>query len=234
MIWCLHGNVGMAADWDILSDPESPFKGQIIRKVDLWRYQECRSIDLEEFGKVFASEVAAQDEAPVLIGYSMGARLALHALKAAPKLWKSAILMSVNPGLSDESQKVARRKRDAEWSAMALQSDWQTFLQSWNAQAVLGEIPHTLGDRRGLQTRSQAVARAFCSWSLGNQSNMRDALSEVEGEVALMTGGEDEKYTNLSKEIVGSCISRHVVPGAGHRFLWESPSETFNKIAKIF
>jgi len=74
----------MPADWDILSSEGSPFQGELIRKVDLWRFQECRSIGLQELGEIFSSEVAAQDEAPVLIAYSMGARLALHALLARP------------------------------------------------------------------------------------------------------------------------------------------------------
>ena len=227
MIWCLHGNIGMVSDWDVLSASGSPLRGQVIRKVDLWRYQECRAIGLKEFGEVFASEVAAQDKEPILVAYSMGARLALQALQAAPKLWKAAVLMSVHPGLEDDGQKVARRQKDAEWSAMALQSDWKGFLTAWNAQAVLGEPPEGLGDRRLLQPRSHAIARAFCSWSLGAQPDMRSALSEVEAPVKLMIGSLDTKYCALAESFVGECFSHYMVSDTGHRFLWENPEKTF-------
>jgi len=104
----------MTSDWDILSELPS-MQEQTIRKVDLWRYLACRSIGLQEFGEVFASEVVAQDPEPYLVGYSMGGRLALHSLIAQPKLWKGATIISAHPGLSTEEERVARRRKDAEW-----------------------------------------------------------------------------------------------------------------------
>jgi len=223
MIWCLHGNIGMTSDWDILSELPS-MQEQTIRKVDLWRYLACRSIGLQEFGEVFASEVVAQDPEPYLVGYSMGGRLALHSLIAQPKLWKGATIISAHPGLSTEEERVARRKKDAEWSALALKGDWAEFLNTWNAQTLLGDFPSTLADRYLLQPRSQEIARAFCAWSLGAQEDLRGKLSEVSIPIELVTGDQDEKYMKLAEEMNFSNVDRIIIPNAGHRPLWENPT----------
>ena len=222
MIWCLHGNVGMASDWDHLASLPA-LKGQIVRKVDLWRYLACRSIGLEEFGEIFSSEVAAQDPDPYLMGYSMGGRLALHALIAAPQVWRGATIMSAHPGLRSEEERTARRIKDAAWSALALRGDWSDFLAAWNAQGVLGGLPDGMPDRYLLQPRSQEVARGFCAWSLGTQADLRNSLMGVTCPVKLVTGERDEKYTQLAQEMELPNAERIVIPNAGHRPLWENP-----------
>lgn len=226
MIWCLHGNLGLAGDWDLLSShEESPFKGEIIRKVDLWRYQDCRSIGLAEFGEIFSSEVSAQDEEPTLIGYSMGGRLVLHALLANPTLWKRVILISVHPGLSTEEERKARRISDAEWSAKALSMNWTDFLKAWDEQEVFLKRPDSLQDRHLLQPRAQAVARAFNAWSLGEQEDLREKVSVLSCPVTLITGEQDRKYSSLGTEFSFLKAEHHRIPEAGHRTLWENPEE---------
>jgi len=74
-IWCLHGAVGMAADWRGLEWP-----GWGVRRVDLWRFLDCCPMPLEAFGAALNREAAAGAGPRVLLGYSMGGRLALHAL----------------------------------------------------------------------------------------------------------------------------------------------------------
>ena len=229
MIWCLHGNISLAADWDILNQHESSsFKGQTIRKVDLWRYQECRSIGLEEFGEIFASEVAAQDDEPYLIGYSMGGRLALHALLAKPDLWKGVTLISAHPGLKTEKERVRRRASDAVWSTKALKMKWGAFLNEWNSQEVLNSVAKGLANRQLLQPRSQAIARAFNAWSLGNQKNHSEMVSKVSCPVKVITGERDYKYTELCKVFNFPDMETFVIKHAGHRTLWDNPEECFD------
>ena len=233
MIWCLHGNIGLPADWDILSSELSPFKGEVIRKVDLWRFQECRSIGLVEFGEIFSSEVAAQDQAPILIGYSMGARLALHAMSARPDLWKAVVLISAHPGLKDKDEQKARLVSDAEWSAKALSKDWGRFLAEWNDQTVLGEVPDGLSDRYLLQPRAQSVARAFNAWSLGGQEDFREKVTDVMCPARLIVGEEDWKYRSLASELQLPNASIEVIPKAKHRPLWEQPSATLDVMKRF-
>lgn len=197
-----------------------------VRRLDLWRFLDCCPMPLEKFGHTLAGEISRVDPDPVLVAYSMGGRLALHALLAQPGLWRGAVIVSAHPGLTDESEKVARRQQDAEWSAMALKSEWSEFLQRWNAQGVLngaGDMP----DRMKLKGRRASIARSFVDWSLGSQEDLSERLGEITCPVMWLTGERDTKFTDLAKAAVSQLAQgRHeIVSGCGHRVPWEQPEQ---------
>ena len=115
-----------------------------------------------------------------MVAYSMGGRLALHALLDDPELWTKAVIASAHPGLLDERDKLERVASDAEWAGLALTSDCGQFLQRWDAQSVLQEQASEQPDpRMRLVNRRRAIARSFMEWSLGKQENLRERFSEV-------------------------------------------------------
>lgn len=233
MIWALHGAVGRAADWRAYAASLPSALGGV-RRLDLWRFLDCCPMPLEEFGATLAGEITRADPAPVLVGYSMGGRLALHALRARPDLWKAAIIISAHPGLSDEAERVERREKDAEWSALALKGEWAEFLQRWETQAVIaaaGEMP----DRYPLKDRRASIARSFIDWSLGAQADLSKGLIGVTCPVLWLTGERDGKFTELARNVVPDIprAEHIVVPGCGHRVPWEKPQE-FSRITREF
>ncbi|MEM1083134.1 MAG: alpha/beta fold hydrolase [Verrucomicrobiota bacterium] len=233
-IWCLHGAVGMAGDWRGLAVP-----GWAVKRVDLWRFLDCCPMSLAEFGAALNREAAATEGRKVLLGYSMGGRLALHALlgsscgespqprPAAGRRshpWDAAVVVSAHPGL-DEGRE-ARRAKDAEWAAMALKGSWGEFLAKWEGQSVLSGAAKGLGDRRKLELRRQAVARSFVDWSLGAQEALSERVEEIECPLLWVAGERDAKFRELAERIeqgrnAPSPFELRVVPGAGHRVPWE-------------
>ncbi|WP_418675161.1 hypothetical protein [Akkermansia sp.] len=83
MLWLLHGNLGSPADWKPVMDA---LRSNAIesRALNLWKYLECCPKSLPEMGRVLCSEIAAQDKHPHICGYSLGGRLAMHAVLAHP------------------------------------------------------------------------------------------------------------------------------------------------------
>ncbi|PID80320.1 hypothetical protein CSB20_07805, partial [bacterium DOLZORAL124_64_63] len=225
MIWALHGAVGMAADWRAFAAGLPPSFGAV-RRLDLWRFLDCCPMPLEKFGATLAEEVRRIDPEPILLGYSMGGRLALHALLAQPDLWKSAVIVSAHPGLRDEAGRKLRRKKDAEWSALALKGEWSDFLTKWNAQGVLAGGAG-LPDRSRLRDRRASVARSFVDWSLGAQDDLVPEFHRIACPVLWLTGDRDKKFTGLAESAVPHLPGgKHLVlPGCGHRVPWEVPSE---------
>ncbi|MDA0765418.1 MAG: alpha/beta fold hydrolase [Verrucomicrobia bacterium] len=240
MIWCLHGAVGMAEDWKKLSTGLGQ-GGETVRRVDLWRYLDCCPMELGEFGKAFCEEVRAAGGAEsgnVLVGYSMGGRLALHALLegAEEGLFAGAVIVGAHPGLLTEEERIVRMGRDAEWAGKALVGDWRAFLREWEGQAVLTQVaPEGWGDRRKLSVRHQAVARSFMDWSLGKQKDLRERLGALDLPVLWVTGERDRKFTALAEEVVPLLNrGRHeVVAGAGHRVPWEE-GDAFQALVEGF
>ena len=229
MVYGLHGAVGEAGDLRalsraILSNSPSGAQGMMSR-VDLWRYLQCCPMSLTEFAAAFNREVKAQAKhtAPDILGYSMGGRLALHALLADPSLWRSAVIVSAHTGLGEE-QRGARLAHDASWAAKALKGEWQQFLDEWNAQGVLGN--EVMPNRNKLATRREAVARSFMDWSLGTQLNLLDELPRITCPVLWVVGERDEKFKAIAELAVQALPNARleVVKNAGHRVPWEAPA----------
>lgn len=215
----------MAADWrDFAASLPADF-GEI-RRLDLWRFLDCCPMPLDKIGNTLAEEIRRVDPEPILVGYSMGGRLALHALLADPDLWKAGVIISAHPGLRNESERIQRRQKDAEWSTLALKGEWSDFLEQWNDQGVLagaGEMP----DRLGLKSRRASVARSFVDWSLGAQADLSLDLKKVTCPVLWLTGESDTKFTDIAQRVVGNLpkAEHQIIPQCGHRIPWEKPSE---------
>lgn len=205
-----------------------------VRRLDLWRFLECCPMPLSKIGDTLAEEITRIDPSPTLLGYSMGGRLALHALLAQPGVWKSAIIVSAHTGLSDTAERVARRRSDAEWAALALKGEWSEFLENWEAQGVLkgGAV---LPNRLPLKRRRASVARSFTDWSLGAQDDLSTRLSKIECPVMWVTGAEDEKFTEIGRRATAQLPNgqHRVLDDCGHRVPWEKPAK-FARISEEF
>ncbi len=219
----LHGNLGGPADWD---DCVSLWQKQgiVARTVDLWKLSDAALQSLDAAGKEIA-EKASPDT--VLVGYSLGGRLALHAVAADPQKWRALVLISAHPGLTNNADRLQRLERDRGWASRCRALEPIDFLEQWNAQPVLS------GSGCGLQTDydRDAVARAFDTWSLGRQRDFRPLLKSLEIPLLWLVGEKDEKFKALAE----SCRSDAVksVGGAGHRLPKEKSEMTSRLITEF-
>ena len=131
VLWCLHGFLGEGTDWDQFDFPNAQkphfFKGKL------------GNFGLKKWAKIFnkrVEEEADQDEKHFLLGYSMGGRLALHALLADPELWSGAIIVSSHLGLESEEEKLQRKVKDEYWAEKFSTQKWDQVIADWNKQAV--------------------------------------------------------------------------------------------------
>ncbi len=223
--WCLHGAVGMAADWRGFAKNLAA-AGIGSRAVDLWRFLDCGPMSLTDFGKALNAEASGEvfrGNGRALLGYSMGGRLALHTLLEKGHPWQAAIIISAHPGL--ETDHPARRASDAAWATQALAGNWQEFLEAWNAQPLLGSTPpREKQASASLVMRRREIARSFVDWSLGAQEPLWDRLHEITIPVLWIAGENDPKFLALAERAV-SLIPKSrlsIAPGAGHRVPWEA------------
>jgi len=215
MIYALHGMMGHCSDWDALELD--------LKAVELWQaFSGSDKPDLESWAQSFNGSVSDDNE-KILIGYSMGGRLALHVLLNQPNIWKGAVVISTHPGLQDDGERKTRLEDDLQWASRARDLSWSDFLVQWNDQAVL-KIGGKSKSQATLEDSRDSVALAFECWSLGNQADLRSALSECSVPILWITGALDEKFTALAAEVAASNARFEYVaiPGAGHRLLFES------------
>jgi len=226
-IWCLHGAVGAATDW-------LPFRqqwekaGHELRAVDLWRFLDCCPKSLADTATALNAEVAANPGRNVMVAYSMGGRIGLHALLAENSPWQAAVIIAAHPGLESEQEKMQRRSIDTNWSAKSFHGDWSSFLQDWQAQSVLqkgGGMTTEWSDRGSLHLRRKEISRSFLEWSLGVQESLWPRLGEIQVPMLWLTGEHDVKFSALAQracELIPDA-SHRLIQGAGHRLPWQQP-----------
>ena len=218
MLYALHGNLGSERDWSLV-------QGGNIVPIDLWRDLEAvPGLDLKGWASRFSTICGERDSEPALLGYSMGGRLALHAMADSPQLWRYAVIVSAHPGLNGWEERERRAAADREWAACVRQLPWQDFLDTWNAQAVL-KSGRPSPSQLALEPRREAIARGFEQWSLGRQELAVERLRACRFPVLWISGERDEKFRRLGEAMmeVFPEIEHEVIPETGHRVLFENP-----------
>ncbi len=210
MWWCLHGALGSYRDWGGLGLPRHV-------AVDLW--QAHPASDMETWAAAWTPTVLERDPAPYLLGYSMGGRLALHVLLAAPEQWRGAVIVSAHPGLRDSRERQARREADAAWLARFRKEPFLDVMHDWNKQPVFAGG----GARNPPERFLPAMARCFREWSLGHQDPLWDQLGCIETPVWWLCGEKDSKFAALGREAVSRLPRGHYEEAAQcrHRVPWE-------------
>ncbi|MBC7370312.1 MAG: alpha/beta fold hydrolase [Bdellovibrionaceae bacterium] len=231
-IICLHGFLGQPTDWDLI---QSHFMVSPLAQRFEWSsvdYMNDESLDskntflnwAQNFNQKIASDFA---EGPrVLVGYSMGGRLALHALAESPKLYDAVILLSTNPGLSRDKDKGDRWNSDVVWAEKFAHGPWSEVIADWNAQNVFKDSNaepqrlETCYDRR-------LLASALTEWSLAKQADFRDLASAQQDKIFCMSGEKDIKFQSLTIALKKNSpgITAAVIPHASHRILFDNPTE---------
>jgi|TARA_B110000037_G_scaffold4696_1_gene5145 2-succinyl-6-hydroxy-2,4-cyclohexadiene-1-carboxylate synthase len=223
--WCLHGAVGAASDWRALGKGLAEI-GASTRAVDLWRFLQCESVSMPDFGKRLNADSqgeVSRGQKRILFGYSMGGRLALHALlEKGP--WDAAVIISANPGLRDPAEISARRASDTVWATQALTLAWGDFLQKWNSQPILGGAMRDEREDKKLIQRRREIARSFVDWSVTNQQPLWNRLPEIQIPTLWIAGETDTKYRAIAEEAVALLpnATLAIAPNAGHRVPWEN------------
>lgn len=169
----------------------------------------------------------------ILIGYSMGGRLALGAFLQAPNLWDQLVLLSVHPGLEDDVEKRTRLEKDQHWSARFKKEPWDYLLKDWNQQKVFrgGSEP-----QRSEKDYSRGkLAMALDKWSLGRQPCYQFQLNPLRSRIHWMVGEYDESYQALYSQLFedGVISNPLLVPKSGHRLLFDNPGAVAARLVPL-
>lgn len=237
--WCLHGAVGMAAGFrDFAKRLVARKTGA--RAVDLWRFLESGRMSMPQFGSALNAEAGGETfrgSGRGLLGYSMGGRLALHALLEKNHPWAAAVIVSAHPGLREPSERRARQDSDAAWARKAMLGSWQEFLAEWDAQVVLaGTSVREAALAAKMANHRGEIARSFVDWSLGVQEPLWERLGEIQIPVLWVAGENDAKFLRIAEQAAQHLPNARlaVAPGAGHRVPWEAADWLADEVAGFF
>ena len=178
-----------------------------------------------------AAIAGAIGEAQLVVGYSLGARVALGlaATGRAPR----AILVSVNPGI-DDAERAARRAGDAAWARLLRDRGIAAFTEAWEAQPLFATQARTeparLAARRArrLALDPEQLARSLEVMGLAEMPDYRPAAAAAP--ISLIAGADDPRYVAIARALPAPLA---VVPDSGHDPTLEQPARLAEAIAAL-
>jgi len=192
-ITALYGFLGLPSDWEFLR------RGGF----------EVVTPDLREIPM----------EGDTLLGYSLGGRLALHALLKGAR-YQSAVIVSA--GLGVEIDREERLAQDERWASRFEHGEWYVLMRDWSALPIFGgqAMPRLESD-----FDRNELARQLREWSPAVLPPVADRLHEITIPVLWIAGSRDTKYVAEARRAAGLLPNAQlwIAEGAAHRVPWEQP-----------
>jgi len=242
----LHGFTGSGESWADVTD-------QLLHRFRVIR------IDLPGHGRTPAPPDPARGTLPLvagdiaarlrdlgatpahLVGYSMGARLALGIALLHPYAVRTLILESGSPGLATEAERAARRALDEALATRIEQNGIVAFVEEWErlplweSQRRLPEAVRQRLRAQRLRNTPAGLAASLRSMGIGAQPSFWDDLPRLSIPTLLITGALDEKFTVIARDMCAHCpvMTHHVIEGAGHAPHLECPAAFVKRVVEF-
>ena len=212
----LHGFTQTSRSWDRyinLLQPE-----QSIIRVDAPGHAHSTSVRADL--PMTASMVVEQSGLADYIGYSMGARLALHIGLLHPSHVRRLVLVSGSPGLRSPDERSARVQSDEKLALEITEIGVDRFVAKWLSSPLfkgLISTPDDIQDR--LRNTSDGLASSLRLCGTGTQESLWERLHELNMPVLLVVGSDDDKFHQIGDEMksnIGTNAEVTVINNAGH------------------
>lgn len=173
----------------------------------------------------------------ILVGYSMGGRVALAAALAHPERFAHVVAVGADLGLVDDAARRSRAEEDEARARQIEQAGIAAFLEAWEAlplfatQRALG--PEALAAQRRMRLANTAEGLAFALRRLGTgqMPDLRPQLASSPLPITFVAGSLDAKFCALASE--GARIAPRGAWAAFHGVGHNVPLEAPRRLAKL-
>lgn len=246
----VHGFAQSARSWDVVAKALGVDGRCRVATFELAGHGKRRSLvesddpavfDLAAQGEALLAFLEAFEQPPVLVGYSMGGRVALQALADDTGRFAASVsalvLESCGLGPATPEERKASAERDAANARRLREQGVSAFMDAWE-QIPLFATQRRLPDdvRRRVRdgrvaNSAEALALTFERAGQHTMPGRAEALAALrrllgQGVPALYVAGElDGKYCALAAELAAQVPAgeTRIVPGAGHNVHLEAP-----------
>jgi 2-succinyl-6-hydroxy-2,4-cyclohexadiene-1-carboxylate synthase len=232
----LHGFTGRGSSWGRLTTrladrfrvvvPDLPGHGRTGTPVDPTR------AGIERTADDLAAILADRDWGPAhVVGYSLGARVALRLAVAHPEAVSRLVLESPSAGLATEPERAARRAADEARAARLERSGLRAFVDEWEREPVFSSqaaLPRVRAARQRAQrrhNRPSGLAASLRGAGQGAMEPLFDRLPDVTATTLVIAGALDPigcpRATAIVEAIPGARLE--ILAEAGHAPHLETP-----------
>jgi 2-succinyl-6-hydroxy-2,4-cyclohexadiene-1-carboxylate synthase len=167
-----------------------------------------------------------------LLGYSLGARVALHVVTGTDLAVRRVVLIGATGGIEDPTERQRRRLSDeALADELELSGDVDRFLDHWLGGPMFDRLSSLDADGRAERGRNTAtgLASSLRLCGTGTQEPLWDRLSTLACPVLAMAGADDARFAAHAIRITG--LAPHAVvsllPGGGHAVHLSQPEQAW-------
>jgi 2-succinyl-6-hydroxy-2,4-cyclohexadiene-1-carboxylate synthase len=209
----LHGFTGSGASWHKVAQELAPHY-TVITIDALGHGKSSIPLDPIRYSMPYvASDFVAVLDAlninqALLLGYSMGGRMALHIATVAPQRLRGLILESASPGLRTNSERAARVQSDEQLAQLLETQGLENFVHYWEqlplfeSQQRLPVATRQTQHHQRLQNNPIGLANSLRGAGTGRQEPLWDKLKTLTIPTLLIAGQLDTKYFELAQEML--------------------------------
>ncbi|MEA9389172.1 2-succinyl-6-hydroxy-2,4-cyclohexadiene-1-carboxylate synthase [Acerihabitans sp. TG2] len=217
LVW-LHGLLGSGDDWSSVL-PWFADWPQVT--LDLPGHGDSTSTEVRNFEQasqgLSRTLAALKIQRYVLIGYSLGGRIALyHACRDRATGLCGLFVEGAHTGLADRAERELRLEHDLAWARCFSQHSMASVLAQWYRQPVFSDLTASqrwqLCVRRG-NNNGVAVAAMLSATSLARQPDLLPELQNLDVPFGYLCGERDQKFSALAQQ---GRLPISLVPGTGH------------------
>jgi 2-succinyl-6-hydroxy-2,4-cyclohexadiene-1-carboxylate synthase len=233
----LHGFTHTGRSWD----PVIAALGERYRAIapDIRGHGAASDQEPVRLDAVIADMADSGGDAFTLGGYSMGGRIALHAALALGDRVERLIVIGASPGIADQGERVARRRRDERLADELERLSIVEVAERWESAAahVLAAQPPDVQEaarRDRLRNTSAGLALALRALGTGALPSLWGRLPDLAMPVTLVVGERDQRFRKIAEQMAAVIADAEVavVPGAGHAVHLEAPEAVAGLLAR--
>lgn len=223
-----HGFLGRPQDWDVVIQSLGNVK-TICHDLFYDINHLAESPDLFQGWAQSKIENWSEDIPRVLIGYSLGGRLAQY---IPPQYYHALILVGAHPGLAQDHE--ARLESDGVWADLLREGEQELWLERWNQQEVF-RYDKMRPQRQILNSELSVYRRQLMEWSLGKQWARDHWLYENREKIFWVLGEKDKKFQLLKERMIQNLGSDHIyeLEQSGHGVIFDQPEALAQCVRKI-
>ncbi len=158
----------------------------------------------------------------MLVGYSMGGRIALYLTATGVLPIRATVLESSSPGLRTTEERQARRQHDEGLAHRLETTPFKEFVQRWYEQPLFALLrQHSSFEAvaaRRCNNNPEGLALSLRHLGTGTQPSLWDALPSITTPVVVLAGEYDTKFVGIGRDMASLLPNTrlHIAQGAGH------------------
>jgi 2-succinyl-6-hydroxy-2,4-cyclohexadiene-1-carboxylate synthase len=166
-------------------------------------------------------EIAGAGEGSVLVGYSLGGRLALRTALRTPERYAGLVTIGATAGIDDPRERADRAAADEKLASWMDRSPIEDIVGVWERQPLFADQSESLIDaqRPGrLSHDPRELASLLRTAGQGALEPVWDDLPGLDLGLLAIAGSRDERYSEAGRRIAElvPCGRFERVEGAGH------------------